>query len=203
MIKELKKDELRKWDRLNDQAEDLPGESLLSITYKDDLREKIKLPGKLFTKIINEKRPEYMRYLPYEITIQKLDESEENLKNPYIKKDKLLGINDGDFLTFHVGSEYKPTAKGLLWLLLHEFRHKVQANKPSIKSTVFSTVFEELLEKLNYTEDSINHVFHELLPYEVDANTFANEMMDIEYSSGKKWPLNFDRLVKKENKCQK
>jgi hypothetical protein len=201
MNKFLNEADIKKWERLNIEAEDLPGESLLSVTYRDnDLRNRIKLPGKLFTKLIKEKRPEYLQFLPYHIVLQPLNESKKNLKNPYITKDKIIGIDEGDYLVFHVGSEYKPRVKSLLWLLLHEFRHKIQANLKSIQSTVYSDLFAELLEKLPYTEDSINHVFHEFLPYEVDANIFANEIMGIEYDSGKKWPIDFKRLKKKKKK---
>lgn len=188
-----------KWENINRQAEDEPGEDLLNVVYASDSVRRVKMPGKLFTKIIKERRPEYMHLLPYGIKITPLNESKENLKNPYIKKDMILGINEGDYLTFHIGSEYKPTVKEVMWMLLHEFRHKIQYNVSSVRSCIYNENLEKAYDALPYTEDSVNHVFHELLPYEVDANIFAFELMGLDYNV-RKWAIHLDRLKQKEKK---
>lgn len=192
----------QKWQKLHYAAEDAPGESLVNVTYADESVRRVTVPGKLFTKMIKERRPEYLRFLPYEVKLRPLDESKKNLKNPWINKKMIIGIDEGDYLTFHVGSEYEPSVIKMIWLLLHEFRHKIQYNFAPVRTCIYNENLAKVYSALPYTEDSVNHVFHELLPYEVDANIFAHELMSLDYKVGS-WAVSDTTLKRLEKKPKK
>lgn len=159
--------------------------SLIDLSYESDDLKEFKPPIKTFSYLIKKFRPEYIEFSPYPITIKKLNRG----NNMWLKNTNLLGIDNENGLELHVDIKNKDNIKNIsvLWLLLHEFRHHVQYNNPAIKSmTLNYTNYnywrdKYMIDELGYHENTINHVFHELAPFEIDANLFACELLNIEY----------------------
>ena len=175
-MESFKKKDIKRYHELNDKIEKQDIEELLNITYDEEVKH-IVMPNRLFTKIIKDKRPEYIKYLPYNVHVKKLVRG----NNIWLQKSKYLGIDEGNELTLHVDIETKHKILSLLWLLLHEFRHKLQYNLSYVKNKNL----EKWFEFHDYTKHSMEHVFHEILPYETDANTFACELLEIDYPNSK------------------
>jgi len=155
----------------------------------------IELPEQVFHHLIATRRPEYQKYLPYKVHVQALTEETE-----WTKGSAYLGLNDSEegTLELFLRPERRYNACELLWVLLHEFRHSIQNKESSIRTNVEQQPNYEMWlnwmvieKKCKY--DTLLHVLHEILPYEIDANTFACELMDIEYP-GSKFDITHERL---------
>ncbi len=63
------------------------------------------------------------------------------------------------------------------WVTSHEFFHFIQKNNEEIGKTVFSKETDYLIKLFQKVfkidESAVNELFHDFLPYEVSANTFA------------------------------
>lgn len=179
----LKKD-IQRYNKLNDiLINDDYSVRLLDITYEVPITEKIELPNALFSKILTEKRPELVKYLPFKIIVKELIRGD----NVWLKKTKKLGLYDEvkGVLTLHLDLENKRNVLAFLWLLFHEFRHHIQFHNPNILSCLDNKNREMWLKSYGKSIDSVKHVFHEIDPLEVDANTFACEILEIPYPNSK------------------
>ncbi len=143
----------------------------------------------LFTELIDTYRPDLIKYLPYKVEVKELVAKNKWTSGTYV------AINNPDgTLSLHLNYDKlsdpelypKFPTEALLWVLMHEFRHKVQLNEPALLSMLeFPNWknFNEFMQKAyNKDEDFINHIFHELNPAEVDANMFACEMTGVKFN---------------------
>ena len=94
-------------------------EPFLRVTYEFD---KFKLPVELFTYILLEKRPDLKKYAPYDVHVKKLNRG----LNPWLQETHYLGLNDKDKLVLFLDENFEHSEVELLWILFHEFRHKIQ-----------------------------------------------------------------------------
>jgi hypothetical protein len=131
------------------------------------------------------KRNDLLKYTPYKVNVSELVEKNQWTGGTCVAIEKDDGTCDLQ-LSFKkiCDMEFFPT-KSLTWVMFHEFRHKIQLVDESLKSVFdipnWKNFKEYMMQKTNATEDTINHVFHELNPAEVDANIFATEMMGEKY----------------------
>jgi len=134
---------------------------------------------------ILEKRPDLASNLPYTVDISELE-----IKNVWTERATYIAIDNADG-TLSISLNYKKVLSAMeesfegvqatfLWVLFHEFRHKIQTKSELIKSVIhhgnWGKFNEFMQEKFNKSQDDIDHVFHELNPCEVDAHIFACEM---------------------------
>ena len=179
----LKKD-IQRYNKLNDDLTNANySVRLLDITYEVPITKKIEIPNALFSKILIKKRPELVKYLPFKIIVKELIRG----NNVWLKKTKKLGLYNEEegVLTLHLDLENKRNVLAFLWLLFHEFRHHVQFRNPNILSCLDNKNREMWLNSYGKNIDSVKHVFHEVDPLEVDANTFACEILEIPYPNSK------------------
>ena len=176
---EYKKTDKAKYTKLNKIVSDTYKIELLDIIYETPKTKNIELPNKLFSKLLIEKRPDLVLYCPFKIIIKKLERG----NNVWLKKVKKLGVYDeiDRELTMSLDIKSKHNVLPFLWLLFHEFRHHVQYCNPNILSCLDNQNRKMWLEYYGKNINSVKHVFHEIDPIEVDANTFACEMLDIPY----------------------
>jgi DNA integrity scanning protein DisA with diadenylate cyclase activity len=95
-------------------------------------------------------------------------------------------------MTLYLRKDGEHSQLSLLWILLHEFRHKIQAAVSSVSTNLDNDNFKYFMDYLKNKgndENNINHVLHEILPYEIDANIFACELLNIGYP-GSKFQIN-------------
>ena len=160
------------------------------LIVKDPTNINIKLPGKIFSRLIINSRPEYKGYLPYEVHLKDLNK----VDNEWTVNSAYLGTqHENGILDLYLRPERKYEVVELLWILLHEFRHKIQFNNKNIESCTW--VNSNILDWFNEYKDInlMKHVLHEILPQEIDANTFACELMSIRYP-GSKFDITQERL---------
>jgi hypothetical protein len=141
----------------------------------------IDIPRRLFSHLIRTHRPALIKYFPYQVGLYKLDRG----NNIWLQKTKYLGLNDGDVLKLYLDHEHDHSVVSLLWILLHEFRHKVQFHDPCIMSNINNNNVKQWKAHYGVDIDVVNHVFHEIDPQEVDANVFASEILNIPYPGSK------------------
>lgn len=101
---------------------------------------------------------------------------ENSLVGGWYKKDE--GI------TIRIKKGSNPYNIEMIYVLLHEFRHHLQEANPVIGSNVYNKnmdKFREFMMRQGISESDFEHVFHEINPYEVDANMFACEALGIPY----------------------
>lgn len=169
----------------------------------DDLK-KVDFPSGLFSYLMDEKRPDLVDYLPYEVKLFST-ECDEFPKGFWTNKDGFLGLNDGPklrlFLPVHKKIEILPT----LWMLFHEFRHKMQHKDKNIESLTSDKnpnkkkFFDFIGKEFEVDREKINHVFHEIDPMEIDANIFACEILGIKYNGSGKFDITPTTLKKLKN----
>jgi len=179
-----RKADIKKYQKLNEKvSEDLFVMNVLDISYETPYKDNIAIPCHLFSQILVQKRPDLLKYLPFKIVVKELVRGD----NPWLKKTKKLGIYDEEkgVLTLHLDLEEDHKVVAFLWLLFHEFRHHVQSHNPQILSCLDNKNREMWLNQYPYTLRSVEHVFHEVDPLEVEANTFACEILDIQYPNSK------------------
>ncbi len=140
----------------------------------------------LFSYILSVKRPDLFKHTPYRITLFNLSKSNQWTGGDYVA----VNMDDGT-LKLHLAihklicySEF-PIYQ-LVWVLFHEFRHKIQLTDDLIKSVIGFPNWENFKKytkkQTGKSEDLINHIFHELNPAEVDANIFACEITGCKFS---------------------
>ena len=177
----FKQEDIDKYEDLNDDMILFHKTNYLNVEYLDDEVKHIKLPAKLFSYLIDTNiSSKYKSLLPYNVKIKKL-----NREGYWLQHTNYMGLQDENELTLHLAHDKEHSTLSLLWILLHEFRHKIQLNTKSISSNVFNNNYEMLLKYINKPTDKTLHVFHEILPYEIDANVFACEILNIEYPGSK------------------
>ena len=182
--KGYRKSDIKKYRKLNKEILKNPcALNVLDITYETAFKENIRIPCELFSHILKEKKPELLKYTPFKIVVEKLIRG----NNKWLKKTNILGIynNETNVLTFRVDIEKEFNPLPFLWLLFHEFRHHVQFNDSNIISCLDNKNRDMWLNHYDYTLNSVKHVFHEIDPLEIDANTFACEILDIPYPNSK------------------
>lgn len=159
---------------------------------KDKEVEHISIPIAEFFIVLNEKRPEYKKYLPYRVRVHKLDRGD----NPYLQETMYCGLEHEDgSLDLYLDHEAEHSTVSLLWILFHEFRHKIQSKNSNVGMAAGGNASTKMWES-QYKGDRWNefcHVFHEISPQDVDANVFACELLEIDYP-GSKFELTEDRL---------
>ncbi len=173
-----------KWDILfRDELRCRVGyKSKLEIMGCEEQVSRIVLPGALFTWVIETRRPDLMRHLPYKVWVKFLERGD----NIWLRETAYLGVNNGDELKLYLHPGMDHSILSLLWILLHEFRHKVQASNRCVDSCVDNGNVDRW--KLFHGDDNlklVDHVFHEVSPAEVDANVFACEVLGIMYPGSK------------------
>jgi hypothetical protein len=178
------KEDLNKYRKLKKLLEtDYIGDYLLDITYEIPLTPDVEIPNTVFSYILTTKRPELIKYTPFKIVVKELIRG----NNVWLKNTKKLGLYDEEskVLTLHLDLTAKHRVLPFLWLLFHEFRHHIQFQNPNILSCLDNTNREMWLNYYGKSINSVKHVFHEIDPLEVDANTFACEILDIPYPNSK------------------
>ncbi len=150
----------------------------------------IDIPTIAFSYLIRDLRPEYAYLFPYNVSVKYFDGNDDTY---WLKDSGYLGLHfeEDDRLEIQLKRDHRHSKLSLLWLLLHEFRHKIQNQVSSIKTNVdndnpnLKLLIEYLLEKSGSNRSMVDHVFHEIMPIEIDANTFACELLEIDYPSSK------------------
>ncbi|MEK6881853.1 MAG: hypothetical protein AABY22_19705 [Nanoarchaeota archaeon] len=140
----------------------------------------------LFSYILSIKRPDLFKHTPYKVKLFTLVEKNQWTGGDYVAIEREDGSLDLH-LAFHKLSALKCfPIYNLVWVLFHEFRHKIQLTDDKIKSVIdfpnWSTFKKYMKKQTGKNEDLINHIFHELNPAEIDANIFACEMTGIKFS---------------------
>jgi hypothetical protein len=179
-----RKEDLVKYKNLNiDAIKTFSGKSLLDITYIIPKTKNIEIPEFLFSNLLIKNRPELVKYTPFKIVVEELVRG----NNVWLKNTKKLGLYDDELkvLTLHLDLKVKHRVLPFLWLLFHEFRHHIQFQNSNILSCLDNKNREMWLNYYGKNIDTIKHVFHEIDPLEVDANTFACEILDIPYPNSK------------------
>jgi hypothetical protein len=166
--------------------------------YGKEIRENMNEANLLFSYLLLEKFPQYKKYTPYTVNLFDLVPKNEYTSGTYVAINKDNGELDL-YLSFKkIKSECKQfPIYTLIWVLFHEFRHKIQLHDNEIKSVInypnwrnFNAFMQKEYKK---SEDTINHIFHELNPAEVDANIFACEVTKIRFN-GNLFNINKDAL---------
>lgn len=138
----------------------------------------------LFSTILKMKRPDLLKHTPYLVNICNLEP-----KNEYTTGD-FVAIDKEDYLDLYLNfekiraMEEFPVYK-LVWVLFHEFRHKVQSTDPVLKSFFDFPNWKNYMGHLiqaGGNPDTLDHVLHELKPTEVDAHIFACEMTGLHFT---------------------
>ena len=185
MKEQFKQTDIDYWDKFSGIIE--RGESG---QYSEELKKMVNhtdidVPCRTFINLIYE-RTVYSEYLPYEVEVKWMEERGEDTY--WTESSGYVGINTKEKLVLYLRKDHDHSAVSLLWILLHEFRHKIQYVDKVVQSNVYNdniTKIIEYLMSLGHTEDILQHVFHEVLPYEVDANMFACEVLGVVYPSSK------------------
>jgi len=139
----------------------------------------------LFSLILNDKRKDLLKYVPYNVNVLELIEKNEYTAGTCVAIEKDDGTCDLSLSFKKILELDSFPIKSLTWVMFHEFRHKIQLFDESVKSVLdvpnWKNFNDYMQKTTGQSEDLINHVFHEMNPAEVDANTFATEMMGIKY----------------------
>lgn len=139
----------------------------------------------LFTFLVRRKKPQYVNMIPFKIKVSYLDKNSDNF---WLKNSNYVGIYDEGVLDLKLKDNNEHSILSLTWIMLHEFRHHIQFNNKNIRSCIFNSnldYFYNYMKNKGNSENDINHIFHELLPFEVDANIFACEILEIDYPLSK------------------
>lgn len=184
--------DIAKWDILyRDELKCRVGyESKLEIMGCEEQVSHINLPGALFTWLIETRRPDLLKHLPYRVWVKFLERGD----NTWLQETAYLGVNNCDELKLYLHPGVEHSALSLLWILLHEFRHKVQASNRCVDSCLDNDNVDRW--KLMHGDANlklVDHVLHEVCPAEVDANVFACEVLGVSYP-GSKFDIDDDRI---------
>jgi len=164
------------------------------VEYDEEVRH-ISLPTALFMHIINNRRYDILKsnvLFPNIVKVHKLDRGD----NPWLKDTHYLGFQQDSAnkyeMWLYLDQHYNHSIVSLLWLMMHEFRHKMQYFNLYMISCLDNTNRDKWLSTYK-CRDTALHVFHEIDPAEVDVNVFACEMLDIPYP-GSKFEITNDTL---------
>lgn len=158
-----------------------------SFKQNKDLNENIIVPHDLLFHLINQKRPDLLyNFNKLEIEVALLEQSDYY----WTKFSNYLGWtekleNGGNKITLRLKNNEEHSILSVCWILLHEFRHVIQYNNQNIESCLINSNLEKWYNHENVSENLFNHVFHELLPFEIDANAFACEILEVNYPGSK------------------
>lgn len=163
----------------------------IDVGYKDFDVCKIKLPLKLFMLFLHTRRHDIMdgKWLalcfPLNIKVFPLPPRG---KSYWLKDTHYLGFQqdatNNHEMWLYLDDKHKHSTVSLLWLMFHEFRHKMQYLDPNLMSCLENSNREKWLSTYK-VRDTALHVFHEIDPLEVDANVFACEILRIPYPESK------------------
>jgi hypothetical protein len=180
----------------------------LNISYDDkdpllDELKKVDFPNGLFSYLIDERRPDLVDYFPYNIKLYSTESKEfPSPDSGWTSKDGFLGLNDGSELRLFIPVQNKIEVLPTLWMLLHEFRHKMQHENDNIGGITSDDnpnkgeLFDFIGKETGADRNTMNHVFHEIDPMEIDANVFACEFLDIPYNGSSKFDITNKTLKK-------
>ncbi len=165
-------------------------EQLIKFKFEPEIDERftawLRLVNVLFSSTLLTNKPELIKYCPYEVRVNQLIEKNEWTTGHYTAVENDDGTLDLS-LNFKklFALDELPTNK-MVWVLFHEFRHKIQLYDEQIKSVIEHSNWLNfkiyMMHKTGKDEDFINHIFHELNPAEVDAHIFACQMTGIKFT---------------------
>lgn len=147
---------------------------------------KIEIPAKLFYYLLRNNRYHVMKYLPVNFLFVKLDETEDY----WLKDTDWTGITESDkkLITIRL-KDKEHSILSLLFIMFHEFRHWIQMQNSNVETCNWNKGYEKYLEFMmeltGKDQNVLQHVLHEVLPYEVDANIFACELLEVDYPMSK------------------
>ena len=178
------KEDIIKYKNLNIEIiKTFSDKSLLNVTYIIPKTKNVEIPEFLFSNLLIKNRPELIKYTPFKIVVEELIKG----NNVWLKNTKKLGLYNPELKTLTLRLDLKARHRVLpfLWLMFHEFRHHIQFQNSSILSCLDNTNREMWLNYYGKNISIVKHVFHEIDPLEVDANTFACEILNIPYPNSK------------------
>lgn len=147
-------------------------------------------PLTIFVFAITQHRAEYTKYLSFNLEVNYMSENTES--SYWLKDANYAGLQEGQKVTINLRPGVNHSNLSIAWILLHEFRHIIQSKQMNIKSNIDNKnleMFINYLKSKGNSVDTINHVLHEVMPYEIDANMFACELLNIDYP-GSKFEIN-------------
>jgi Zn-dependent peptidase ImmA (M78 family) len=176
-------DDIITYQELNLFIKNKKVKNLLNINYLNENLKQIDIPNKLFSYKIFHKRKDLIKYFPFNIFVKNLERG----TNRWLQKTNYLGIYSSEKkeLSLHLDINHKYSEIELLWILMHEFRHHVQYQNKNIESCINNKNVDKWIEYYKVDKNKIFHTFHEILPFEVDANIFASEILNINYPGSK------------------
>jgi len=200
--------DLKKYESLHNKHKGYKNNYInLSYYGKDPLIDDLKkydFPNGLFSFLIDDKRPDLVDYFPYDVELHST-ECEHFPDNEWTNKDGFLGLNEGPKLRLFVPVHKDVEVLPILWMLFHEFRHKMQHEDENIASLTSDEnpnkekLFDFINKETGADRNMMNHVFHEIDPMEIDANIFASEILGVEYKGSGKFDIT-DETIKKLKK---
>ena len=176
--------------RFNDLEKEIRGSKYpylkcINLSKANDEIKHIKIPLKLFGYILMNERPKLLKYTPFNLKIDKLERKD----NYWLKDTNYLGITyTNNNIDLFLNPEHNYENVELLWIILHEFRHIVQHQNMVLDSCTYNnnlSMFYNYFTRQEIDKNKVEHVFHELIPSEVDANIFACEILNIDYPGSK------------------
>lgn len=189
----------------NNQSGFIWTESIMNYSLKfsgvpENIQDSMHSLNTLFFQLIDMYRPDLFQYLPYKIEMMELVEKNQWTSGTYVainRPDGTLELHLNYTKLSDPEQFPKFPTEALLWVIMHEFRHKVQLNDEALRSVLefpnWKNFNEFMQNHFIKNEDLINHIFHELNPAEVDANTFASEMTGIKFK-GNAFNIDSDSL---------
>lgn len=176
----------RQYDRLVNkgilkQGYDPRETHFINILHIDDEFSNLTIPSKYLYLLLYDKHCQYLKYLPMYVNVRKLERGE----NEWLGDTHYLGIYDNGVLNLYLESGYGHSILSLCWILLHEFRHLIQEREDTVKSCIYNKNLDMWKSSYGCDMNVLNHVLHEIMPAEVDANIFACELLGINYPNSK------------------
>lgn len=191
MKESFKKKDIKRYQKehdnlVNNKIYEEDWQEYLTITRTDDIKD-ITIPLQMFVDIIINKRPEYVKHLKgLKINFSEIGETKDNY---WLEDTDYIGLTFENKIDIRLRKDGEHSIVSLLWILLHEFRHMIQNKNTNIEScnwnTNYTNFIEYLMKLTGKEQNVIDHVLHEIVPYEVDANIFACELLEIDYPSSK------------------
>lgn len=192
VIEKFRRQDIREYEELSKTWGADRVKCEVDVEYESDDVKGIKLPLTLFQRLLDIHCPSGRAHLPWKILIRKLERGD----NPWLKDCGWLGYQNDDTKKFRCDLSLDPDMEyptvALLWLMFHEFRHKMQFEDKNICSCIINTNRDLWLHAYE-NPDMAMHVLHEIEPGESDANIFASEILEIPYP-GSKFAITKERL---------
>ncbi len=151
----------------------------------------------IFSYLLIKKRPDLVQHTPYPIRISGLVAKNEWTQGHYVALDQPDGSLDLQLSFSKIAELGKFPVYRLVWVIFHEFRHRIQVRSEVISSVIrypnWANFNLFMQREYGQSQDKIDHIFHELNPAEVDAHIFACEMTGIVHS-GTAFDINDEKL---------